>query len=246
MTPRHTDRRKRTGQSMVELALMLPLIMLILLFAIDFGRVFLGWVNLNNTVRIAANFAALNPNAWNPLNPDDVAKAEYIRQIEADAAGINCQMPTPIPDPTFPSGKDIGSPARVDITCQFDFITPLIGGIVGDPMPVSASAAFPIRSGAINGIPVATTTVTTLTSTSTSSGSSTGTTTTSTSSTTAMCTVPNLIGPSAQAQTRWSNAGFTTNVIFSPLVPPNYQIDTQSIPVGNSEPCASTSITVSP
>jgi hypothetical protein len=232
---------------MVELALMLPLILLILLFAIDFGRVFLGWVNLNNTVRIAANFAALNPNAWNPLNPDDVAKAEYIRQIEADAAGINCQMPTPIPDPVFPSGNAIGSPVRVDITCQFDFITPIIGGIVGDPMPVSASAAFPIRSGAINGIPVATTTVTTLTSTSTSSGSSTTTTTTSSSSTTAMCTVPDLRGLSTDAaQAAWSAALFTTNVIFQPLVPPSYIIDWQNPNDGLNRPCASTTITVKP
>ena len=32
------------GQSLVEFALVLPMILLLMLIAIDFGRVFLGWV----------------------------------------------------------------------------------------------------------------------------------------------------------------------------------------------------------
>src|SRR3990170_1992140 len=51
-------RRRRTrGQSVVELALLLPVILLLLLGAIDFGRVYLGWINLNQMARLAANFA---------------------------------------------------------------------------------------------------------------------------------------------------------------------------------------------
>ena len=46
---RHRDRS--LGQSIVELALILPVILLILMVGLDFGRVFLGWVNLNNTAR---------------------------------------------------------------------------------------------------------------------------------------------------------------------------------------------------
>jgi Flp pilus assembly protein TadG len=228
---------------MVEFALTLPLLLVLLLFALDFGRAFLGWVNLNNTVRIASNFAATNPNAWNVGNPDATAQAEYVRLIQADAAGINCALPNPLPVPTFPGGKEIGSPALVAITCDFDFITPFLGGFLGDPLPVSASAAFPIRSGAIQGIPVATTTVTS-TSTSTTS-TSTGTTT----STTATCTVPDFTANprnTSQAPGKWSDAGFTTNVIFDPLVPPNYNIGQQDLAPGTVLPCGSTSITVKP
>jgi Flp pilus assembly protein TadG len=230
---------------MTEFALTLPLLLLLFVFALDFGRVFLGWVNLNNTVRVAANFAAMNPNAWNAGNPDADAQDEYVRLIEADSAGINCQMPTTLPDPTFPAGQDLGQPAQVGITCEFEFITPFLGSFLGDPLPVSASAAFPIRHGAINGIPVASTTVT---STSTST-TTTGTTTTSTTATTATCTVPDFSANprnTSQAQSKWSGAGFTTNVIFNPLVPPNYNIGTQSPAAGSVLPCDSTSVTVGP
>ncbi len=58
----HKDRSR--GQSLVEFALVLPMILLLMLIALDFGRVFLGWVALNNSARVAANYAAMNPNAW--------------------------------------------------------------------------------------------------------------------------------------------------------------------------------------
>jgi hypothetical protein len=232
---------------MVEFALTLPLLLLLLLFGLDFGRAFLGWVNLNNTVRIASNFAATNPNAWTAGNPDTTAQAEYERLIEADAAGINCALPNPLPTPTFPSGSDIGMPAQVGITCEFEFITPLIGDILGDPLPVSASAAFPIRTGAILGVPVQTTTVTSTSTTSTTTSSTTTSSTSTSTTTEAMCTVPDLTtGRSNQAQQSWSSAGFSTNVVFDPLVPPHYDISSQIPNVGESRPCASTSITVFP
>src|SRR3954454_11321063 len=71
------------GQSLVEFAISAPVVLLMVLFGIDFGRVFLGWVALTNAVREAANFAALNPTAWNsPGNP--AAQAEYVRLITAE------------------------------------------------------------------------------------------------------------------------------------------------------------------
>ena len=54
------------GQSLTELAITLPVVFLMVLFGIDFGRVYLGWVSLNNAVREAANYAALHPNAGGP------------------------------------------------------------------------------------------------------------------------------------------------------------------------------------
>ena len=59
------------GQAMVEFALILPLLLLVLLLAIDFGRVFFGWVALNNASRIAASEAGFHPEAWKaPGNAD--------------------------------------------------------------------------------------------------------------------------------------------------------------------------------
>ena len=59
---RHSNAR---GQALVEMAIMLPVLILLLMLAIDFGRVFFGWVGLNNAVRIAAIEAGFNPQGWN-------------------------------------------------------------------------------------------------------------------------------------------------------------------------------------
>src|SRR5262245_20990938 len=52
------------GQGLVEFAIAFPVVMLMIAFGIDFGRVFLGWVTLNNAVREAANYAAMNPDGF--------------------------------------------------------------------------------------------------------------------------------------------------------------------------------------
>ena len=232
--------------------------MLMIAFGVDFGRVFLGWVTLNNAVREAANFAAINPTAFQtPVNL--TIQAEYRRMINSETQDINCTMPGTLPDPTYPSGRSLGSPAVVAITCRFSLITPVISNILGNAINVSASASFPIRNGAINGVPVGgtlpsftTTTTTTTTATTTTTTTTTSTTTTTTTTTTGPTPVPNCIVPdlvnvqTTQATGRWTNAGFSANnLAFNPLVPPNYKIRTQSETAGRSILCNST-MTVAP
>ena len=95
-----TARRERSrGQSMVELALVMPVVLMVILGGIDFGRVFLGWVDLHSMARHAADYAAQNPDAWSTFDPNPAAQAEYLRQMQEEAQGINCVIPTPLPTP---------------------------------------------------------------------------------------------------------------------------------------------------
>lgn len=233
------------GQSLVEFAISAPVVLLMVLFGIDFGRVFLGWVTLNNAVREAANFAAINPTAWTGSgNP--AAQAEFRRLITAEAANINCTLPGTLPDPTFPGGTDIGSPAVVAVTCQFSLITPLLSGILGSPIDVSASSAFPVRSGAIagtpgggGGLPSIGPVVPTPTVAPTPSAI---VTVPPAPTAVPMCTVPNLKNrdSSVAVGTYWVPAGFAaSNLVFDPGVPPHYRIRTQSISFNSSVPCTS-------
>ncbi len=245
--------RRTQGQSLTEFALLIPLMFLILLFGIDFGRVFLGWVELNNVVREAANFAAQNPTAWNTVNPDTGAQAQYTTLITQDAAGINCVLPSPLPTPSFPNGPNgnnaIGQPVSASITCRFSLITPVISSIVGNPLPVTASAAFPIRNGAILGIPVA---AGSPTASPTAAPTATPAPTASATATpTPMCIVPNFNNVKAiNAQATWAAAGFASQVLFNPAFPASPppsggNIKDQSLEAGASYPCdASTAITV--
>jgi hypothetical protein len=270
-------RRRSRGQSLTEFALVLPVMLLLVTFGIDFGRVFLGWIDLNNVARVAANYAAENPTAWNTVNPDLPAQTEYVRLVTTEAAGINCTLPVTLPAPVFPDGPNgqngIGQPVTVSITCSFGLITPIISNILGNAIPVSASAAFPIRNGFIPDMPSPTPTPTpsptpsptpvpTATPTPTPTPSPTPTSATPTPTpaptptpTPAMCTVPALVGQNVKfAADIWGSkghgstpgAGFQTTLLFSPLYngTASGSVTAQTLLAGMSLPCATTANTV--
>lgn len=154
----HDDRphRHRRGQSLVEFAIVLPILLLLTLVALDFGRVYLGWINLQNMSRIAANLAANNPTAWSSGNT--AVQTKYQNEIKNDALATNCQLPLvagvrTAPNPVFidrngnGATDDIGDAASVSLSCTFDLITPGIKNIVGNSLTVSSSSVFPVKSG---------------------------------------------------------------------------------------------------
>ncbi len=258
--PERTPRPKRRlrlrfdprGQSLVEFAISFPVLMLMILFGVDFGRVFLGWVQLNAAVREAANFAAINPTAWDGSG-NAPAQAEYIRLITAEAMQSNCTLPNPLPVPSFPSGTEVGSPSVVEITCRFTLITPVIGNIIGDAINVSASASFPIRSGLMGGTEVGPGLPSFIPGPSENPTESTGPEITPIPTPSAIptpepvCIVPAYSTTnSSQATRTWTEAGFVANnLTFNPLVPPHYKIRVQSLPSGAVVSCQAT-MTVAP
>jgi PKD repeat protein len=155
---RHRGDRERTlGQSLVEFAIVLPILLFLTLIALDFGRVYLGWINIQSMSRIAANIAANNPTAWSGGGDANV-KAKYQNQIRNDATATNCSLPKSggvptAPNPVFSdtggngSAGDIGDEAKVSLTCSFSLITPGIRDILGGSVAVSASSVFPVKTG---------------------------------------------------------------------------------------------------
>lgn len=157
-------RPSERGQALVEFAIILPLLALLLVMALDFGRVFFGWIALQNAARVAADFAAGNSSTW---GTDD--SQLYQRLVIDDMQAINCAPPPPdtdgkwdtadIPDPVFidmnanDDEMDDGDHAQVTLDCRFDVITPLASAIVGSPVKLSATATFAINQILIPAIP---------------------------------------------------------------------------------------------
>lgn len=193
---------------------MLPAVMLILLLTVDVGRLYYGWVDLQNLARIGANYAALHPAAWGAI-PDADAQAEYQQQIRDDAATINCALPPTLPAPTFLAAGSTGlGEARVDLTCRFDVITPKLLGV--QTLQLGASAVFPIRNGTI---PVPAPTVVPAPTPIPAP----------TPTPTAMCTVPGLLAtPVDSAASAWAAAGFDISNINISLGTGNYTIQTEA------------------
>jgi len=144
-------RDKSRGQSLVEFALLLPVLLLLVLVALDFGRVYLGWVNLQQMARVAANFAADNATAWG--TPGNAAiQGRYQNLLDNEARLINCDLPGTLPDPVF-AGTGLGAHVTVNVSCEFTLITPLISQILGSSIQSSGSAVFPIKEGVVSTVP---------------------------------------------------------------------------------------------
>jgi PKD repeat protein len=145
-------RRRSRGQSVVEFALVVPVLLLLTMTAIDFGRVFLGWVNLQQMTRIAANHAAEHASAWG--SPGDATEqAKYQAKVKNDARQINCVLPDPIPDPVLSGGLALGAPVTVSLSCQFSILTPIISSVLGGTILVSAETTFPVKEGVVATVP---------------------------------------------------------------------------------------------
>jgi len=111
---------KGLGQSLIELALILPVLMLILMGIVDFGRAFNAYIIITNAAREGARYGAMHP-----------ADESGIRdRVINEAAGSGISIEADDVEVEFPNGtSEPGNPIRVTVTCDFSLITPfLLGG----------------------------------------------------------------------------------------------------------------------
>lgn len=242
---RHRRARLRSrGQSLTELALILPVLLVIVLVGIDFGRAYFGYVTLTNATRIGANYAAAHPTAWDsPGSPTE--RAAYQQLILRDTDTANCDLVggTP-PVPTFTDGpdqgtttKDVGDRVDVGLSCIFQPLTPIVSALVGANLVMSANVDFAIRAGTILGVPVAPAATPGPTPVPTPTPGP-GATPTPTPTT---CVVPDFVGTGTHknsAAGMWSGAGFGGGITYSPNPNGNWTITSQSLPAGPA-PCTS-------
>ncbi|CAN5759856.1 hypothetical protein BH24CHL6_BH24CHL6_12750 [soil metagenome] len=146
---------RQRGQSVVELALFLPIMILILFAAVDMGRAFMAWVNVNNMARIGANYAAINPDGWQD-GGNGVKQARYRDLMEADYERSGCEEDANLSAPDF-DGFTFGSTVTVEVDCDFQLLTPLLASLLpggSDTVPVRAEAIFTVRVGSAGGSPI--------------------------------------------------------------------------------------------
>jgi hypothetical protein len=232
MKPRFLRRRAAPrGQALVEMAIILPILILLLLLAVDFGRVFFGWVALNNVTRIGANEAARFPGEWESGGTPDATDPYYARML-ADMKSMNCDgdanddgtldaadLPNAVfvdrtDDPADP--YEVGDEVSVTLDCDFGFLTPIVSAIMGDRLTISASSTFLVFGGEINGIPVVT---------DPEAAGCLGT----------DLEVPDLVGLTVgEARTKWTDAGFFGS--FTPTTAPDENLVLSQATSPTSEP----------
>lgn len=137
------NRRRAHGQSLVEFALVLPVLLLVFMGILDFGRAVFASNTLSNAARGGARVAIVDQTV--SLGTSAGAKA-----AAAQATGLGLDPSTDVdvvytkPDGTACPNRSIGCIATVNVRFAFGAITPIIGNIVGD-IDLEAATALTIE-----------------------------------------------------------------------------------------------------
>lgn len=126
-----TGLRGRRGQSLVELALLLPFLLWICAGVVDFGRVYYYDIVAMNAARSGARVAA--DSSRSDISVRAAVRADAGSSLSLSDADIAISPIAP---------RAAGSDVRVTITYAFTPITPLIGSITGGTLSVSRSATM--------------------------------------------------------------------------------------------------------
>ena len=120
-------RGSRLGQSMVELALFLPIITMLMLGAIDLGRVFHAKITIANASRTAAVYA-VNHRVRNNY-ASDTAATTAVKQIAVNEAAPAVTLTTS--NVAFTTTWQPGVKYTVTVTTTWSAITPLVNQLWG-------------------------------------------------------------------------------------------------------------------
>jgi Flp pilus assembly protein TadG len=140
---RHRRRHRSRGQSLVELALILPVLMLLLAAALDLGRIFYAQITIANAAREGAIEAQQNPTSW--ISGGDChktnnrvmcrvlneAKDSFVTIAKADVS-MSCSASC---------DRSPGSMATVSVDGHFTLITPLMAVFTGGQSVTFTSTA---------------------------------------------------------------------------------------------------------
>jgi hypothetical protein len=113
-------KEKQKGQGLTELALILPLFLLLVMFIFDVGRVIYYYSTLHSAAREGARYGAVNPCD----SPGIVERAQNIAVGLGDAVTVSPSIQyTP---------EGLMDRVIVDLNYQYNAVTPFAGAILGD------------------------------------------------------------------------------------------------------------------
>ena len=130
---------REDGQALVEFALVAPLLLIILLGILSFGKAFNYWNDANQLSAEGARFAAVNRKPA----PGDPASLQQQIRLQGDTAELRNGGTSDVPTPSqvcidFPSTTaKIGDPVRVTMTFTYNWL-PILDLGVSDTITTTA------------------------------------------------------------------------------------------------------------
>ena len=126
----------RRGQSLVEVALVLPIIVMIMLGLLDFGRAFFTLVALHDAADEGASYASIRPNDVAGIQQRAVEASTHLVTVEESDVSV-----------VYPSSLTVGQPITVTVDFFFEIYTPFVEGLLPEgELTLQGSATHPIIS----------------------------------------------------------------------------------------------------
>jgi PKD repeat protein len=144
-----------SGQAIVELALILPVLLLLMVGALDLGRVFYSQITINDAAREGALEGARNPTSFLAGTPCTSANKDanriMCRALNEAKGGFVTVAPADISvacsTGTCPATPGLGQTISVAVTGHMTLLTPFLGSIFGSQdLALGANATAQLNS----------------------------------------------------------------------------------------------------
>jgi Flp pilus assembly protein TadG len=122
------------GQSLVEVALVLPILLIIMMGLLDFGRAFYIQVALRDAADEGAVYAAIHPNDTTGIEQRVVYASTMLFTIDPATISV-----------VLPANMVAGEPVTVIISHPLQLYTPFVQGLVsGGTLTINGQSTQPI------------------------------------------------------------------------------------------------------
>jgi Flp pilus assembly protein TadG len=136
-------RREERGAVMVEFALVLPVVLLLLLGALDFGKAYNYWIDTTHLSASGARWAAVNRNPGSGATLQETirneAHTQELREGGTDSIEDPLQVCISFPDGGTPQA---GDPVQVTVSTNYHFLNFIgdnLGGVTERPVSNSST-----------------------------------------------------------------------------------------------------------
>ena len=130
-------RQRNDGQTLVEFALVIPIVVVLFVGLFDVGRAVYAYSTVANAARDGARVAIVDQTA---------NKAQSEASNQATGIAVTAAVAFRSPDLTAAcSPISIGCIAEVTVTHQFTAVTPVIGTLVG-PLTLASTSRLPVEA----------------------------------------------------------------------------------------------------
>lgn len=125
--------RDQRGQAMVELALVLPILLVLFMVVVEFGRVFHAYLIITNASREGARIAV--------VGKSDVDITARVGETASELDSTKLQaIVTPIP-----SDRKTGELCTVEVKYQVLLAFPLFEKFLPNPLPIASSTTMRVE-----------------------------------------------------------------------------------------------------